>query len=232
MGDAAAFSFYPGKNLGACGEAGAVTTSDSAIADRIRMLRDHGQSRKYFHDIDGYNGRIDAIQAGFLRAKLTYLAGWNEARRARAATYNRLLGDHGGVTVPSEPAWSRAVYHLYVVRVPNRDAAIQSLAARGIGTGIHYPVPVHLQKACALLGYRQGDFPVTERAAAEVPVAADVSNALGGTAGARGEPAAGDIQSRLMSARASSERAWGAERGHGAPASARLALTAFGEVSP
>ena len=168
MGHAAAFSFYPGKNLGACGEAGAVTTSDQGIAAQVTMLRDHGQAQKYHHEIDGYNGRLDAIQAGILQEKLARLPQWNLARRERAAVYTRLLGNNPLVVTPFEAEWSRAVYHLYVIRVPDRDAVIGSLRAQGIGTGIHYPIPLHLQKACAPLGYGTGDFPVSERIAAEV----------------------------------------------------------------
>ena len=168
IGRVAAFSFYPGKNLGACGEAGAVTTNDRGIAAGIAMLRDHGQARKYYHDVDGYNGRLDAIQAGALHVKLKRLADWNKARRERAAVYTRLLADAAQVIVPHEPDWSRAVYHLYVVRVPDRERVIEALTADGIGTGVHYPVPLHLQKACSRLGYGPGDFPVAERVAAEV----------------------------------------------------------------
>ena len=121
MGCAAAFSFYPGKNLGACGEAGAVTTNDACIADKIKMLRDHGQVKKYHHDVEGYNGRLDAIQAGLLHAKLAHLAKWNTQRRDRAAEYNRLLATDEALTLPYEPSWSRAVYHLYVIRTDDRD---------------------------------------------------------------------------------------------------------------
>src|SRR5271157_1042962 len=168
MGKAAAFSFYPGKNLGACGEGGAVTTSDPDLAKRIRMLRDHGQAEKYYHDIEGYNGRLDAIQAGILRLKLDHLSAWNHQRRERAETYQELLRSVDGVTLPTEPSWARAVYHLYVVRIQDRHGLQESLKAAGIGTGIHYPIPLHLQKAYSTLGYHQGDFPVTERVAAEI----------------------------------------------------------------
>ena len=168
MGRATAFSFYPGKNLGACGEAGAVTTNDSALAKKISMLRDHGQAQKYYHDIEGYNGRLDAIQAGLLHAKLAHLAKWNSQRRERAAEYNRLLAATDDVVAPFEPSWSRAVYHLYVIRAEDRDGMMNHLKKAGIGTGIHYPIPLHLQKAYAAMNYRQGDFPVTEKAAAEI----------------------------------------------------------------
>ena len=169
MGRAAAFSFYPGKNLGACGEAGAATTSDTGIAKTMKMLRDHGQATKYYHDMEGYNGRLDAIQAGLLHAKLSHLAKWNAQRRERAAEYHRLLTPaECGVNPPYEPSWSKAVYHLYVVRTPDREGLMNHLKKAGIGTGIHYPIPLHLQKAYAAMNYSRGDFPVTEKAAAEI----------------------------------------------------------------
>jgi dTDP-4-amino-4,6-dideoxygalactose transaminase len=163
MGRAAAFSFYPGKNLGACGEAGAVTTNDEALAAKIRMIRDHGQAKKYYHDVEGYNGRLDAIQAGILQVKLGYLAGWNHLRQQAAARYTDLLANQKGVTLPYQPTTAKPVYHLYVVRVDDREGLRQHLADAGIGTGIHYPIPLHLQKAYAHLGFQAGSFPVTER---------------------------------------------------------------------
>ena len=169
MGRAAAFSFYPGKNLGACGEAGAVTTNDAALAKKISMLRDHGQAQKYYHDIEGYNGRLDALQAGLLHAKLNHLAKWNAQRRERAAGYKRLFSNsEDSVTVPYEPSWSRAVYHLYVIRTEEPGGLMAHLKNAGIGTGIHYPIPLHLQKAYQFLGYSVGDFPVCEKAAAQI----------------------------------------------------------------
>jgi dTDP-4-amino-4,6-dideoxygalactose transaminase/acetyltransferase-like isoleucine patch superfamily enzyme len=168
MGRAAAFSFYPGKNLGACGEGGAVTTNDAALAATAKMLRDHGQVKKYYHDMEGYNGRLDAIQAGILHTKLPHLAEWNALRRERAADYNRLLAESEGVRLPHEPSWSRAVYHLYVVRTSDRESLMNHLKAAGIGTGIHYPIALHLQKAYASLKYSLGDFPVAERIALEI----------------------------------------------------------------
>jgi dTDP-4-amino-4,6-dideoxygalactose transaminase len=169
MGVAAAFSFYPGKNLGACGEGGAVTTNDGDLAKKVRMLRDHGQSQKYHHDVEGYNGRLDSIQAGILRVKLRHLPKWTEQRQAAAAHYQALFaGKNAQVLLPHEPAWTKAVYHLFVVRVENRDELIKQLGSMGIGTGIHYPIPLHLQVAYKALGYTQGDFPVTERVAAEI----------------------------------------------------------------
>jgi dTDP-4-amino-4,6-dideoxygalactose transaminase len=168
VGRAAAFSFYPGKNLGACGEAGAVTTNDPLLADGVRVLRDHGQSKKYYHDIEGYNGRLDAIQAGFLHVKLRHLGEWNRLRRERAAEYNRLLADVEGLTLPYEPSWSRAVYHLYVVRTADRDGLMDFLRGNGISTGIHYPVPLHLQKAYGSLNYKAEDLPVATKVAREI----------------------------------------------------------------
>ena len=165
MGQAAAFSFYPGKNLGACGEAGAVTTSDEAIAQKIRMLRDHGQVKKYYHQVEGYNGRLDSIQAGILLVKLKFLSEWNEKRRERACAYNALFAvSDDSVEIPYEPPWARAVYHLYVIRTQRRDQLQMRLSAVGIGTGIHYPIPLHLQKPYERLGYRNGDFPIAENA--------------------------------------------------------------------
>jgi dTDP-4-amino-4,6-dideoxygalactose transaminase len=169
MGKAAAFSFYPGKNLGACGEAGAVTTNDAGLAKKISMLRDHGQAQKYYHDVEGYNGRLDALQAGLLCAKLAHLAKWNGQRRERAAEYNRLFDGASETLVPPfEPSWSRGVYHLYVVRTADREGMMNHLRKAAIGTGIHYPIPLHLQKAYSSMGYEAEDFPVCEKIAAEI----------------------------------------------------------------
>lgn len=169
MGIAAAFSFYPGKNLGACGEAGAATTNDEMLARKMRMLRDHGQGKKYYHDMEGYNGRLDSIQAGLLHVKLKHLANWNQSRQERARKYNELLSAaNADIKVPYEPSWSKAIYHLYVVQVENREVVQAALAAEGIGTGIHYPIPLHLQKAYTNQGYRTGDFPLTEKAAERI----------------------------------------------------------------
>jgi dTDP-4-amino-4,6-dideoxygalactose transaminase len=169
IGKAAAFSFYPGKNLGACGEGGAITTNDEAMAARMKMIRDHGQAKKYYHDIEGYNGRLDSIQAGWLSVKLRHLANWNELRRSHAHRYHRLLAEaKEAIVAPVEAPWSKGVYHLYVVRVQEREALQGALAEAGIGTGIHYPIPLHLQKAYQHLNYKKGDFPVTERLAAEI----------------------------------------------------------------
>jgi len=168
MGDAGAFSFYPGKNLGACGEAGAITTNDEAMARTMRMLRDHGQAQKYYHNVEGYNGRLDAIQAGFLTVKLRHLASWNQKRREVAQRYDDLLSSADDIIRPYCPSNARAVYHLYVIRVQDRDALQKKLAASGIGTGIHYPVPLHLQEAYRHLDYPKGSFPVSERVASEI----------------------------------------------------------------
>ena len=169
IGHAAAFSFYPGKNLGACGEAGAITTNDEAIAKTCKTIRDHGQAKKYYHDIEGYNGRLDAIQAAFLSIKLNHLKKWNEQRRERAGVYASLLGDlRDSAVLPVEAPWARAVYHLYVIRVEDRVDLMAKLGAQQIGTGIHYPVPLHLQKAYAHLEYQPGDFPVSERLTSEI----------------------------------------------------------------
>jgi dTDP-4-amino-4,6-dideoxygalactose transaminase len=169
MGAAAAFSFYPGKNLGACGEAGAVTTNNTELAKTVKMLRDHGQAKKYYHDLEGYNGRLDAMQAGFLHVKLRHLAKWNLQRQDRAAEYNRRFAAAGcGISPPYQPLWTKPVYHLYVIRTEHRERLMAHLQKACIGTGIHYPIPLHLQNAYSSLNYRVGDFPVAERAAAEI----------------------------------------------------------------
>jgi len=188
MGLAAAFSFYPGKNLGACGEGGAVTTNDEEIARKISMLRDHGQAKKYYHECEGYNGRLDSIQTGLLRVKLRHLSDWNEKRRQNALRYNELLSHNpelatrnskhstldtrhstlDSIIPPFEPSWTKAVYHLYIIRTKKRDELQKYLTENGIGTGLHYPIPLHLQKAYTSLGYAEGDFPVSEKVASEI----------------------------------------------------------------
>lgn len=168
FGATAAFSFYPGKNLGACGEGGAVTTNSEQAAATIRMLREHGQARKYYHTLEGYNGRLDAIQAAFLRVKLRRLDRWNEQRRTAAARYNERLAGLPAVACPFEPPGSRAVYHLYVIRTADRDGLAAHLNDLGVSTGLHYPLPVHLQDCYRQWGYSQGALPVTERAASEI----------------------------------------------------------------
>lgn len=166
IGDAGCFSFYPGKNLGACGEGGALVTDDARIADAVRLLRDWGQAGKYHHVVNGYNYRMDAIQAAILDVKLGRIEAWTEARRRHAQRYGALLAG-AGIGTPQAPLDARHVYHVYAVRVPARDAVRQQLHEMGIATGIHYPVPVHLQPAYAQLGYRRGDFPIAEKLAAE-----------------------------------------------------------------
>jgi dTDP-4-amino-4,6-dideoxygalactose transaminase len=167
LGDLACFSFYPGKNLGAYGEGGMVVTSSEAHARTIRMLRDWGQDRKYHHVLAGYNYRMEGMQGAILRVKLRHLEHWTEARRAHAARYRELLGGTR-LGLPAEAAWARHVYHVYAVRVSDREAVMKSLAEQGIQTGIHYPVPVHLQPAYADDAYTEGSFPLAEKAAAEV----------------------------------------------------------------
>ena len=174
LGDAAAFSFYPSKNLGAIGDAGAVVTNDAQLADRVRRLRDHGRTRHYQHGEEGDNARLDAIQAAVLRVKLRRLAGWNRKRRALAALYRRVLTGDGGrpegrpYMLPEERPGCEAVYHLYTVRTAAREALRAHLAARGIETAVHYPTPLHLQPAYARLRHRPGAFPVAERWSREV----------------------------------------------------------------
>ncbi|HSA51949.1 MAG TPA: DegT/DnrJ/EryC1/StrS family aminotransferase [Yinghuangia sp.] len=168
---AAGTSFYPGKNLGAYGDAGAVITDDRELAGLVREIADHGSSRKYVHDRFGVNSRLDTLQAVVLRAKLRRLADWNAARRTAAARYDGLLADlaaDGLVRLPRTAPGNEHVWHIYAVRVPNRDAVLVDLNASGIGAGVHYPVPVHLQPAFRELGYARGDFPVAERAAQEI----------------------------------------------------------------
>ena len=168
MGNAAAFSFYPGKNLGACGEGGAITTDGEEAARQMRMLRDHGQSKKYYHNVEGYNGRLDSLQAGLLSVKLRHLAEWNRQRQEAAARYDQMLSSADGVAVPHRPSWSRPVHHLYVVRVADREGLQKHLAEAKIDTGIHYPIPLHLQKAYEAFGFKKGDFPITEKVASEI----------------------------------------------------------------
>jgi dTDP-4-amino-4,6-dideoxygalactose transaminase len=178
IGHAAAFSFYPGKNLGAYGDGGAVVTSDPDIQRKLDLLHNYGQSRKYYHEIQGFNRRLDTLQAAVLRVKLQYLDSWNAARRAHAALYTQLL-ENSGVVTPHEPDFAQSVWHLYVVRSENRDSLRQHLADQGITAIMHYPTPIHLQPAYAELGYQQGDFPVTEQASEQVlslPMYAELSD--------------------------------------------------------
>src|SRR5262249_31856171 len=163
LGDAAATSFYPGKNLGAYGDAGAALTSSADVAARMRMIRDHGSARKYEHEVLGVNSRLDTLQAVVLSAKRRRLAGWNAARRAAAARYDELLSGCDDVVRPRTLEGNEHVWHLYAVRVPQRDRVLKELHAAGIGAGIHYPEPIHLTPAFAGLGYAPGAFPVAER---------------------------------------------------------------------
>ena len=166
-GDAVAWSFYPGKNLGAMGDGGAVTTNDPQLADRLRVLRNYGSRVKYVNEVQGYNSRLDPLQAAILRVKLAHLDEWNERRRAIAARYQSDLAGCG-LTLPHVPEWAEPVWHLYVVRHPQRDALQQALADAGVGTLIHYPIPPHRQQAYAERGYKPGDFPIAEAMAEEV----------------------------------------------------------------
>jgi dTDP-3-amino-3,4,6-trideoxy-alpha-D-glucose transaminase len=167
LAHATAFSFYPTKNLGALGDAGAVTTSDVALAERLRQLRNYGSTQKYVHEVAGVNSRLDELQAAFLRVRLARLDAANAARRTRAAAYASRLAGANGLQLPREAAWAEPVYHLFVVRSPERDALQARLRGAGIETLIHYPIPCHLQRAFAHLGHVRGDFPVAERLAQE-----------------------------------------------------------------
>jgi dTDP-4-amino-4,6-dideoxygalactose transaminase len=168
LGDAAAFSFYPGKNLGALGDGGAVTTNDAALAERIRTLRNYGSKVKYYNEVPGYNSRLDEVQSALLNVKLPKLDADNARRRAVAAIYARELAGTPGLALPLVPDWAEPVWHVYVVRHARRDALAQALAEQGIGTIVHYPVPPHLQPAYAELGYKDGDFPLAEAIHREV----------------------------------------------------------------
>jgi dTDP-4-amino-4,6-dideoxygalactose transaminase len=162
---AGCFSFYPGKNLGAYGEGGAVTTDDAEVARRVRMLRDHGSEQKYRHELIGYNFRLEGIQGAVLGVKLKHLDGWNELRRRHAARYRELLApleEAGALTLPREAEYAEHVYHLFVIQAEARDSLQRYLSSAGVQTGIHYPVPIHLQPAYASLGHREGDFPRAE----------------------------------------------------------------------
>jgi dTDP-4-amino-4,6-dideoxygalactose transaminase len=167
LADIGCFSFYPGKNLGAFGEAGAVVTGNSELQDKIRILRNHGQGRKYYHSMVGWNCRMDGIQAAVLRVKLRHLDRCNELRRSHAAHYDRGLHGVDQLVAPAHSARVRHVYHIYAIRVKNRDNVMRLMAERGVESGVHYPVPVHLQEAYRSLGYRRGSFPITEQCAAE-----------------------------------------------------------------
>lgn len=168
LGKAAAFSFYPGKNLGAYGEAGAVVTNDRALAEKIRVLRDHGQPAKYCHNCIGWNARMDGIQGAILSIKLKYLNEWNKVRRQNAQKYNSLFSAVEEIQIPQEAEYAKHVYHLYVIRSQSRDRLISALSEKGISCGIHYPTPIHLQKAYEFLRLRKGSFPIAEKCAREI----------------------------------------------------------------
>jgi dTDP-4-amino-4,6-dideoxygalactose transaminase len=167
LGDAAGFSFYPGKNLGALGDGGAVVTSDPLLASEIYRLRNYGSEAKYHHSVQGWNSRLDELQAAFLNVKLGYLDGWNKARRLAATTYLSGLKDLPDVTLPAVPSRTEAAWHLFVIRTPERDALQSHLTACGIGSLIHYPVPPHLQGAYSGMGLNKGSFPIAERWSSE-----------------------------------------------------------------
>ena len=167
IGDAGAFSFYPGKNLGAYGEAGAIVTNNSDLAAKIQMFRDHGQAKKYYHGMIGWNARMDGIQGAVLSVKLKHIEAWNEARRKNAHLYSKLLSDTDGIITPQDVDYAGHVYHIYAIRVQNRDALINALTKKDIHCGIHYPIPVHLQDAYSFLGLNKGSFPVAEKCAGE-----------------------------------------------------------------
>ncbi len=168
LGIAGCFSFYPGKNLGACGEGGAVTTNDAALARRIEMWRDHGSTKKYEHAFPGLNLRMEGLQGGILSVKLKYLDRWNSQRREAAAQYAEILADSTGITLPTEMADCHHVYHLYVIQADNREQLREQLTSAGIESGLHYPIPLHLQEAYRCLNYQRGDFPVSERVASRI----------------------------------------------------------------
>jgi dTDP-4-amino-4,6-dideoxygalactose transaminase len=167
MGDAGCFSFYPGKNLGAFGEAGAVVTNDAELRQKIQNLRDHGQTQKYYHTLMGWNCRMDGIQAAVLSIKLRYLEEANRLRREHASQYNQAFAGIDAIATPFEANYARHVYHVYAIRVQERDDVWRSLKKKGIGCAVHYPVPIHLQEACRNLGYTPGAFPVAENLAEE-----------------------------------------------------------------
>jgi len=177
MGAAGCFSFYPGKNLGALGEGGAVVTSDSELAAKMKLLRDHGSLRKYEHSVPGYNFRLEGLQGGFLSVKLPHLDTWNDRRRLAARHYENLLGGNGIIT-PVEMPYAQHVFHLYVIQADDREQLRKDLNAAGVETGLHYPGPLHLQEAYKSLGYCKGDFPVCERLADRIlslPMFPDIS---------------------------------------------------------
>ena len=181
IGDVGCFSFYPGKNLGAYGDAGMVVTNSEEIAEKIKLLRNHGRiTKKYEHEIEGYSSRLDNLQAAILRVKLKYLNKWNDMRRSNAKKYSELLSNIDSIITPYEADYAKHVYHLYVIRTEKRrDKLREELKSKGIATGIHYPIPLHLQPAYRYLGFKEGDFPVTEKASQEIlslPMFAELSD--------------------------------------------------------
>jgi dTDP-4-amino-4,6-dideoxygalactose transaminase len=162
LGDAAAFSFYPAKNLGGYGDGGMVVTRDERVDQSVRLLRDYGQSQKYHHDLLGYNHRLDTLQAAVLLVKLKHLDEWNDARRRHAELYGRFLA-HSPAVLPTGAEYGQSVFHLYVIRIPSRDRLRDFLHRNGIATGMHYPIPIHMQPAYRNLGYKKGAFPITEK---------------------------------------------------------------------
>lgn len=162
LGDLACFSFYPGKNLGAYGDAGALTTNNPEIAKKLSMLRNHGRTKKYEHEYEGHNCRLDTIQAAVLRVKLKYISSWNEARRKHASFYKGLLRDYNKIILPEEQKGSKHIYHIFAIRIADRDKLMINLKNEGIGVGIHYPIPLHIQPAYRHLGLKEGSFPNTE----------------------------------------------------------------------
>jgi dTDP-4-amino-4,6-dideoxygalactose transaminase len=167
LGDAGCFSFYPGKNLGAFGDAGAIVTNSDALQEKIRILRDHGQIRKYYHTMVGWNGRMDGIQGAILQIKLRHLEKGNDFRRSHAAHYDTALRGAEDIIIPFRASNVQHVYHIYAIRVQDRDEVMRLLTQKGVGSGVHYPVPIHLQEAYSALGYKQGAFPIAERCATE-----------------------------------------------------------------
>ncbi len=179
IGDMGCFSFYPGKNLGAYGDAGIVVTNNEEIAEKIKLLRNHGRiNKKYEHDIEGVSSRLDNLQAAILRVKLRHLNKWNNVRRSNAKKYSKLLSDIYGIIPPYEADYAKHVYHLYVIRTEERDKLRENLKSNGIATGIHYPIPLHLQPAYKYLGHRYGNFPITEECSQKIlslPMYAELS---------------------------------------------------------
>jgi dTDP-4-amino-4,6-dideoxygalactose transaminase len=167
IGNTGCFSFYPGKNLGAYGEAGAVVTNDDAIAEKMRMFRDHGQAKKYYHGMIGWNARMDGIQGAVLHVKLKYLQGWNDSRRKNAQQYSELLSAVKDVMPPRQAEYAKHIYHIYAIRIKQREKLMAHLTAKGIACGIHYPIPLHLQDAYRFLNLGVGSFPIAEKCAAE-----------------------------------------------------------------